>query len=229
MFPTCEFLFMEQIYKIFDILDDWRHLPAYQLERRSDIFFASYLPQLIKAKFSYNIDFIIPEFPIRIGHVSDSQSRINQSFRIDYLLYDSTAKKVFLLELKTDQNSRREKQDWYLEQASKIGIVGIIDGLIEIYKASSQKNKYRYLLNKLEEMGWIKRVDKEFFNQNIDIIPEIIYLQPTNQDNLPNIISFEDVISILRMNPDPFSDRFCVSLEKWKNKPGISIIRMEKF
>ena len=61
---------MEQlITKLFDTLDDWRNLPAYQLERRADIFFAIYLEEIIQAKFNINIEFIIPEFPVRIGNI----------------------------------------------------------------------------------------------------------------------------------------------------------------
>jgi len=31
------------INELFDLLDDWRNLPSYQLERRADIFFAIHL------------------------------------------------------------------------------------------------------------------------------------------------------------------------------------------
>jgi hypothetical protein len=41
----------DTISKIFDNLDSWRHLPSYQLERRADIFFAAYLPELLMARF----------------------------------------------------------------------------------------------------------------------------------------------------------------------------------
>jgi len=35
------------IDELFDKLDEWRSLPAYQLERRADIFFAIYLKDII--------------------------------------------------------------------------------------------------------------------------------------------------------------------------------------
>ena len=38
--------------KLFETLDDWRNLPAYQLERRADVFFAIYLDEIIKGKFN---------------------------------------------------------------------------------------------------------------------------------------------------------------------------------
>lgn len=34
--------------RLFDLLDDWRNLPSYQLERRADIFFALHLEIIIK-------------------------------------------------------------------------------------------------------------------------------------------------------------------------------------
>lgn len=52
------------INKLFDTLDDWRTLPAYQLERRADIFVAINLEKIIEHKFSIKIDFKTPEFPV---------------------------------------------------------------------------------------------------------------------------------------------------------------------
>ncbi|MFC1936848.1 hypothetical protein ACFLYP_04200 [Chloroflexota bacterium] len=57
---------MNCVNELFDNMDDWRHLPAYQLERRADIFFSVSLPSLLESKFEIEIDDIIPEFPIRI-------------------------------------------------------------------------------------------------------------------------------------------------------------------
>jgi hypothetical protein len=44
--------------KLFDLLDDWRKLPAYQLERRADIFFAIHLETIIEKKLKTKIDLI---------------------------------------------------------------------------------------------------------------------------------------------------------------------------
>ena len=38
---------MQKLEELFARLDDWRHLPAYQLERRADIFFSLYLPDVL--------------------------------------------------------------------------------------------------------------------------------------------------------------------------------------
>jgi len=37
------------IDNLFNLLDDWRTLPAYQLERRADIFFALYLDKILES------------------------------------------------------------------------------------------------------------------------------------------------------------------------------------
>lgn len=56
---------------LFGLLDRWRHLPDYQLERRADIFFALFLPEVLRAHFakqnrSIEINpVLIPEFPIK--------------------------------------------------------------------------------------------------------------------------------------------------------------------
>ena len=53
------------IDQLFDRLDDWRNLPAYQLERRSDIFFSLYLKDIIQSNYQQKVEHIIPEFPVK--------------------------------------------------------------------------------------------------------------------------------------------------------------------
>ena len=213
------------INKLFDLLDDWRNLPAYQLERRADIFFAIHLDEIIEKILATKIDFVIPEFPIRKDNLPNHSifnrkplKRPNQSFHIDYLCYSrSTIPQVYLIELKTDENSRNEKQDWYLESASKIKVKGLVNGLIEIYKATDQKVKYNNLFDKMEKIGWIERDNKTIKNQNIEIEPSIIYIQPLNKENKESIISFDDIIKALSDSNDLLTKRFIESLEKWKS------------
>ena len=40
----------DPINHLFDQMDKWRHLPSYQLERRIDLFFSLYLPQVLEEK-----------------------------------------------------------------------------------------------------------------------------------------------------------------------------------
>ena len=204
------------INKLFDLLDDWRNIPAYQLERRADIFFAIHLDKIIEKVLGTKIDFVIPEFPVRVGEISETHSESNKSFKIDYLTYSKNENKVYLIELKTDQWSRREKQDWYLERASKIKVKGLVNGLLKIYKATKQKVKYNNLLDKIEKIGWIERDNKTIKNQNIEIKPSVIYIQPLNKENIESIISYDDIIKALSDLNDPLTKRFIESLEKWK-------------
>ena len=208
---------MMTINKLFDFLDDWRNLPAYQLERRADIFFAIHLEEIIKKIIGTKIDLIIPEFPIRIGEISERHTELNKSFKIDYLTYSKNENKVYLIELKTDQRSRREKQDWYLESASKIKVRGLVSGLLKIYKSTNQKVKYNNLLDKIEKIGWIERDNKTIKNLNIEIEPSIIYIQPLNKENEKSIISFDNIIKALSDSNALLTRRFIESLEKWKS------------
>jgi hypothetical protein len=203
------------INKLFDLLDDWRHLPNYQLERRADIFFAVHLEIIFRKLLGVDVDLIIPEFPVRLGEISENLPELNKSFKVDYLLYSKSAKKVFLVELKTDLGSLREKQDWYLESAAKIGVSGLIDGLLKIYNATQYKTKYDNLLEKLEAIHWIERTSNSFNNLNCNIEPQIVYIQPLNPDGKQNVITFENIISALSDIGDPLTKRFVESLEKW--------------
>ena len=102
---------MSRINAIFDNMDVWRNLPAYQLERRADIFFSIYLPEILFYKFGAKVEGVIPEFPIRVGTIHH-EIDINKSFKVDY--FAKASKKIILVELKTDEGSRRNEQDWYL-------------------------------------------------------------------------------------------------------------------
>ncbi|MEX0981048.1 MAG: hypothetical protein WD577_09465 [Bacteroidales bacterium] len=204
------------INKLFDLLDDWRGLPAYQLERRADIFFALYLGHILETLYGAKIDLVIPEFPVRIGEITERMRELNKSFKIDYLAFSDSAQRVFLIELKTDQRSLRDKQDWYLESAAKLGTSGLINGLLKIYNATQQKNKYDRLLEKLETIKWVERTNNEIKNLHCPIKPEVIYIQPMNIEKRNNVISFDDIISVLSKIEDTIAGRFVKSLEKWK-------------
>jgi len=74
---------IKRINEIFDNFDDWRHLPPYQLERRSDAFFSICLGIILKETYAEKIQGIIPEFPVRIGTIYPKNGT-NRSFKIDY-------------------------------------------------------------------------------------------------------------------------------------------------
>jgi len=167
---------MNPISELFKNMDTARHLPAYQLERRADIFFSIYLPEVLVDKFHTDIEGIIPEFPVHIGTIAHSGS--NQSFKIDYLA--KAKNKIYFVELKTDVKSKRIDQDTYLEQAKQAGMEKLLDGLRKIYKATRFKKKYHHLLVALENLGLIKLAASAVF----DIIPaeyDIEIVDPTQK------------------------------------------------
>jgi hypothetical protein len=206
---------MKHLDELFDNMDAWRHLPSYQLERRADIFFSIYLSDLLYDKFDVIIDGVLPEFPVRIGTIR-APSNSNQSYRIDYLVKVKDANRVILVELKTDNGSRRTNQDWYLERAQQVGLTRLLEGVREIYKATSSKKKYRYLLSKMQDMGFITlERDGEFGVARADYDIQIVYIQPTNREGQENAISFQEAARIVERHEDELSIRFAQSLVEW--------------
>jgi hypothetical protein len=209
----------DRISESFDLLDKWRHFPAYQLERRADIFFAIFLKQIIQSKYKVTIDTILPEFPVRVGSIIEKD--INKSFKVDYMAISQKEQKVYLVELKTDVLSRRDKQDWYLKRAQEININGLVDGLIKIYQATYQKPKYMNLLHDVENLGWINISGENITNLDKRYDVEILYIQPEKHpEDTSNVITFDYIISVLKSNSDKVSSRFITSLEKWKVNPN---------
>jgi len=219
------------IYALFDLLDSWRHLPSYQLERRADLFFALYIPQALEEKLGFRIrPQLIPEFPARIGTIYPERSS-NQSFKIDYLALSEDGRNAVFVELKTDISSRRLEQDAYLKAAQKAGLPKLLEGLLEIFRATTAKRKYFYLIEQLAALGQyhipdsmreiLLRSDLRGVTQasrSVTITTAvtdsvIIYIQPRGTG--PGTISFEDLRKIVRQHNDPISARFADSLTKW--------------
>ncbi len=209
------------INRLFDTLDDWRHLPAYQLERRADIFFALYLPEIIKKRFGLDIDFIIPEFPVRIGNIDTDKllTNPNLSFKIDYLALCKAENKVYFIELKTDDSSRRDKQDLYLKKAKENNISDLINGVLDINRATNAKKKYGNLLSLLSQIGWIDI--ENMINTSSDYDITIVYIQPNRKaDCADEVITFVDISEYLSIHTDSLTQRFCKSLIEWTINPN---------
>ena len=143
---------------VFELLNRWRHLPAYRLEPRADIFFALYLPEVLGRHFDIEINpLLIPEFPIK-------KKGDNSSNKVDYLaLQDGElAKRAFLIELKTDMASRRDEQDRYLRDAVDAGFKKLVLGVVELCRATDQKAKYVHLLRLLSCLNLVEYEDGLF-------------------------------------------------------------------
>lgn len=209
------------IDKLFTQLDEWRHLPAYQLERRADIFFAIYMQEIIKGKFKEDIEFLIPEFPVRLGSVDTGikPANHNLSFKIDYLAVSNKANRIFLIELKTDTGSRRPKQDEYLESAKRINIKELVKGVLTISDTSNSRKKYGNLLSELLRIGWIDKVSMKNTSHDYDIT--IVYIQPASPTPEKNIITFDEIVSYLAGRQDDLTRRFVQSLHEWTTNPNL--------
>ena len=107
-----------EVASVLGLLDKWSHLPAYQHERRADIFFAVFLPDVFNRHLSQRqrerqrgiaIDpRLIPEFPLK-------RREDNGSKKADYLAQSTEHKHAFLIELKTDSASLDKDQVPYLD------------------------------------------------------------------------------------------------------------------
>lgn len=160
-------------------MDYWRHFPAYKLEPRLDIFLSICLPDIVKA-FNPNLKesdlHVIPEFPIHKGVVF-GEKRVgtcaidNQSVKVDFAVFSKTEKKIYLVELKTDDKSlvfkkkckNKDKplvctQLINLKKAIEANAHKVLEGVIECAvnnhvctenpevapKLNSQKHKHKY-------------------------------------------------------------------------------------
>jgi hypothetical protein len=213
------------IQKLFNQIDKWRLFPAYQLERRVDVFFSLYLPDILKTKFGHTADFIIPEFPVHRGSIYEMVGD-HKSVKIDFVSVDQSRNEVLLIELKTDMRSRRDIQDDYLLKAQKLNIPDLIEGITQIYKATKQKNKYNFLMAELIQVGWLKKEGNTFVNTSHTHQISVVYIQPINPEGDKNTICFEDIIALLNTKKDEFSKRFAKSLVQWKVNPNQT--RLEK-
>jgi len=221
----------------FDLLDKWRHLPSYQLERRADIFFAVYLPEFLSDHLGLKINpLVIPEFPVKI-EVEEGANPIFASNKIDYLAIAQNQSCALFIELKTDCGSRRDGQDAYLVSAQKKGLSALLADIIEIAQKSSAKQKYAQLILLAAALGLIdappelaarakvpnaRGLGAEFRKTKPSVhaaMPiKILYLQPTGDSG--NVITFAAFAKWLKTKKDPIADRFGQSLLQWCSTAG---------
>lgn len=161
-------------------LDDWRHLPAYQLERRVDIFFGLLLPEIIAAEYDLPCEsqedrknlIVVPEFPLRKGLLDscNNDNGSNQSVKVDFAVFyrneKRNEKRLFLVELKTDNNSIDPDQLKRMGTARCVGVKRLLEGVVKCALNSKEPRKYAQLIWKLKEIGCIK-VPKDFESMNV--------------------------------------------------------------
>jgi len=195
----------------FDMLSDWKRLPAYKAEPRIDSLIGYYLPNILSAFFKTEIIAIIPELPIRLGTVKPVHEGTNyadRSFKVDFMAI-TNSDICYLVEFKTDSGSRRDKQDLYLQESKAAGVRGIMDGIVHIAQISSYKQKYNHLLNKLQKHCLLgDAANRKKF--------EVTYIQPSNKNNELNVIDFNWIAEWLsNCFYDEFEQEFAKTLRKW--------------
>ena len=224
----------DPLQTIFHHLDRWRHLPAYQLERRADIFFSAYLKGVLEEFTGAELeDRILPELPIKRDIIwPDNPS--NQSVKVDYALFSKDRNTVFLVELKTDAASRRDSQDDYLEKARRAGLPCILEGIKAIALKTNARQKYYHLLANLAELGLMSLpVDLEDYlyprarpglterlrQVAVKVKPpgssiEVIYIQPNETEGV-RCVDFNTFATYVEQFDDPVSREFCAALRRW--------------
>lgn len=225
--------------KLFELLDRWRHLPNYQLERRTDIFFGLYLPELLANRYEQPIAGVVPEFPVKRDLIWPSHPT-NKSVKVDYVAFADDRTRCYFVELKTDVASRRDAQDHYLERCGELGLAAILDGLTSIVKASSAHQKYFHLLSELADLGCLDlppelaeflfpqaRPGLRKLQDQIEICAdpgefelEVVYIQPlVPEDGSDNVIGFEEMASWLD-GKDEMARVFAQYLRRWTRPAG---------
>ena len=224
----------DPLQTIFRNLERWRHLPAYQLERRADIFFSAYLKGMVEEFTGTELEGqIIPELPVKRDIIwTDKPS--NLSVKIDYTLFTKDRRHVYLVELKTDAASRRDTQDWMYQTICRAGLPRVLEGIKAIALASKARKKYYHLLASLAELGLLslppdlvdylypqtmpgltKRLKQvKVLVESPGPMLEVIYLQPKETDGVW-CIDFETFAEYVSRFDDPVSREFSGALRRW--------------
>ncbi|MEM1416578.1 MAG: hypothetical protein AAGH15_16825 [Myxococcota bacterium] len=226
--------------RLFANLDRWRHLPAYQLERRADVFFSLYLTGLLREVTGVALsDIILPELPIK-RDIAFPESASHQSFKVDYALFSEARDRVFFVELKTDDASRRSEQDAYLAAARKVGFRAIALGIRAIALRTDAHRKYFHLLAALAELGYLalpEDLEAHVFPRprrglrkrleaievvGPDAVVEVVYVQPTRaeDDAAGIVIDFHEVAARVSSHDDVVSRLFSEYLRRWSTPAG---------
>lgn len=163
----------EPVERVLKQLNEWRHLPAYALERRVDVFIGMFLSEILKSKKGLIPDGseleVIPEFPLHkkeceILDPKGKPSKGNHSVKVDFAVFCKEENKLILVELKTDakstSNSKNQLSNMHAAKTKtktkEFPTRAIIQGVIEAAKNSPEKRKYAHLICKLHQIGCIE-------------------------------------------------------------------------
>lgn len=219
---------MERINQVFDRLDAWRHLPDYQLERRADLYFSLYLPEVLEAVLEEPIrQNLVPEFPIK-------QLDSNRSDKVDYLAATADGTKLVFVELKTDCNSTRPEQFEYLCRGAQKTGAELFGDLSTIRKASKARPKYDALIVVSQAMG-LPGIRAKEIGENHPVVLISPHEDFKGRDaafklfeaaSVPfHVVTFEKFRETVLEYQDPMSVRFAESLVSWLKNPVPSTMR----
>lgn len=202
----------------FEMLKDWKKLPAYKAEPRIDCLIGHYLPQILSNYLNVKVKGIIPELPIRLGTIKPTHEGTvyaDRSYKVDFLAITENGVN-YLVEFKTDSGSRRVEQDLYLQEAKMFGTKAVVDGIIKISNVSSYRHKYDHLKNKLLYFGLIDH-DNNYTGLNPDF--EVVYVQPSNMNLEKFVIDFKWISEWLKSNyaNSEFETELANTLYTWSN------------
>lgn len=201
----------------FEMMIDWKKLPAYKVEPRIDSLIGYFLKSILEDFLQEKFDEIIPELPIRLGTVKPELEKTNyaeRSYKVDFFAIGNKETN-YLIEFKTDTNSRRTKQDEYLKVSKELGTPKIIKGILKISNVSTYTKKYNHLKEKLQKVGLLDN-KFEYSGKNKNL--EIIYVQPSNHKKENLIIDFNWIANWLEKDKkDTFKVELANALKIWSN------------
>ena len=143
---------MKGITELLRLLDEWRHLPAYQLERRVDIFFGVLLPEFFNKKFGVSNARVVPEFPLHKATIG--LAKTDQSVKVDFAVFcdEQGKRKTFLVELKTDDESVNVGQLENMVKAREVRPRRLLCGVRQIALSTTSVRKYAQLVWRLIDL-----------------------------------------------------------------------------
>lgn len=206
------------INEYFDLLEDWKLLPAYKLEMRIDSLVGFVLAEISSEIFEVETKVLVPELPLRKGTLYpkfDKTVSANRSYKVDFYIRGMEGENLFI-EFKSDSGSIREDQDEYLQISRKRKMKKIVQGILKLWGKTRQKAKYNHLLEKLIEGGLIDESNSLLIE---DEEIQIKYIKPsTSIDDEPSeVVNFKLLAESIRRvyKTDDFLRRFADSLEAW--------------
>ena len=193
---------------LFDLLDQWRHLPSYRLEPRADAIFGLFLPHVLDrhlASRGIAVDpLIIPEFPL-------GQDDTKRSDKADFFAVSRNRDHAFLIELKTDMGSLRDTQENYLNRAVERGLPALLRDIRSMAKARNRqaRRKYFHLVKAITKLDLM--IPPEELQNRIYKSPRGVY-DCIDRIRIPSTLPDIEVIHVL---PDTEKGKDCIDFESF--------------